>query len=128
MSDLPLAGVRVLAVEQYGAGPFGTMFLADLAADVVKIENPVGGDFARDIGPYWFGDGSSEFFHAYNRNNPSITVDLTTPEGKAVFLDLVRNAADDLWRGIGLGDGPGKTLYREQVEWVGSGDFHGINA
>ena len=56
MSDtpLPLAGVRVLAVEQYGAGPFGTMFLADQGAEVVKIENPVGGDFARDIGPYWF--------------------------------------------------------------------------
>ena len=56
-NPLPLAGVRVLAVEQYGAGPYGTMYLADQGADVVKIENPVGGDFARDIGPYWFGDG-----------------------------------------------------------------------
>ena len=51
MSALPLEGVRVLAVEQYGAGPFGTMFLADQGAEVVKIENPDGGDFARDIGP-----------------------------------------------------------------------------
>ncbi len=96
MSDstlpLPLAGVRVLAVEQYGAGPFGTMFLADQGAEVIKIENPEGGDFARDIGPYWFGDGSSEFFHAYNRNKRSLTVDLTTPEGKDVFHKLVANA------------------------------------
>lgn len=91
-NPLPLAGVRVLAVEQYGAGPFGTMFLADLGADVVKIENPVGGDFARDIGPYWFGDGSSEFFHAYNRNKRSMTLDLTSDDGRAVFIDLVKNA------------------------------------
>ena len=50
---LPLAGVRVLAVEQYGAGPFGTMFLADQGAEVVKIENPRdGGDLARDVGPH----------------------------------------------------------------------------
>lgn len=91
-NQLPLAGVRVLAVEQYGAGPFGTMFLADQGAEVVKIENPEGGDFARDIGPYWFGDGTSEFFHAYNRNKRSVTLDLTTDEGRAVFLDLVKKA------------------------------------
>ena len=49
---LPLEGVRVLAVEQYGAGPFGTQFLADHGAEVIKIENPNdGGDFARRIGP-----------------------------------------------------------------------------
>jgi crotonobetainyl-CoA:carnitine CoA-transferase CaiB-like acyl-CoA transferase len=52
---LPLTGVTILAVEQYGAGPFGTMFLADQGAEVIKIENPnAGGDFARDIGPYFF--------------------------------------------------------------------------
>ena len=91
-NPLPLAGVRVLAVEQYGAGPYGTMYLADQGADVVKIENPVGGDFARDIGPYWFGDGSSEFFHAYNRNKRSVTLNLTSDDGRKVFLDLVKNA------------------------------------
>ena len=51
---LPLEGVRVLAVEQYGAGPFGTQFLADQGAEVIKIENPNdGGDFARRIGPFF---------------------------------------------------------------------------
>ena len=91
-TPLPLAGVRVLAVEQYGAGPYGTMYLADQGAEVVKIEPPEGGDFARDIGPYWFGDGSSEFFHAYNRNKRSLTLDLTSDEGKDVFRSLVKRA------------------------------------
>lgn len=86
---LPLAGVRVLAVEQYGAGPFGSMFLADQGAEVIKIENPDGGDFARAIGPYFFTPEDSEFFHAYNRNKKSLTLDLTKPDGQDVFRDLV---------------------------------------
>ena len=66
---LPLEGVRVLAVEQYGAGPFGTMFLADQGAEVIKIENPRdGGDMARDVGPYFLGERDSLFFHSFNRN------------------------------------------------------------
>jgi crotonobetainyl-CoA:carnitine CoA-transferase CaiB-like acyl-CoA transferase len=74
---LPLAGVRVLAVEQYGAGPFGTMFLADQGAEVIKIENPNdGGDMSRAVGPYFFSDGDSEFFHSFNRNKKSLTLDL----------------------------------------------------
>jgi hypothetical protein len=51
---LPLQGLRVLAVEQYGAGPFGTQYLADIGAEVIKIENPnAGGDYARYVGPYF---------------------------------------------------------------------------
>jgi len=62
---LPLSGVRVLAIEQYGAGPFGTMFLADQGAEVIKIENPNdGGDMSRAVGPYFFAPGDSEFFTA----------------------------------------------------------------
>ena len=53
---LPLAGVRILAVEQYGAGPFGSMQLADMGAEVIKIENPAeGGDVSRSVGPYFLG-------------------------------------------------------------------------
>ncbi|MEM8814060.1 MAG: CoA transferase, partial [Pseudomonadota bacterium] len=92
-TDLPLEGVRVLAIEQYGAGPFGTLFLADQGAELIKIENPnTGGDFARDVGPYFFTPENSEFFHAYNRNKKSLSLDLSKPEGREVFLDLVKDA------------------------------------
>ncbi len=90
---LPLEGVRILAVEQYGAGPFGTMFLADQGAEVVKIENPNdGGDMARDVGPHFFAPGDSQFFHSFNRNKKSLTLDLSRDEGQAVFRDLVKGA------------------------------------
>jgi succinate---hydroxymethylglutarate CoA-transferase len=88
---LPLSGVRVLAVEQYGAGPFGTMFLADQGAEVIKIENPNdGGDMSRAVGPHFFAPGDSQFFHSFNRNKKSLTLDLARPEGQAVLHDLVR--------------------------------------
>jgi crotonobetainyl-CoA:carnitine CoA-transferase CaiB-like acyl-CoA transferase len=90
---LPLEGVRVLAVEQYGAGPFGTMFLADQGAEVIKIENPNdGGDMSRAVGPHFFAPGESEFFHSFNRNKKSLTLDLGRKEGQAVLHDLVRTA------------------------------------
>jgi crotonobetainyl-CoA:carnitine CoA-transferase CaiB-like acyl-CoA transferase len=90
---LPLTGVRVLAVEQYGAGPFGTMFLADQGAEVIKIENPNdGGDMSRAVGPHFFASGDSEFFASFNRNKKSLTLDLSRDEGRAVFRDLVRSA------------------------------------
>ena len=90
---LPLENVRILAVEQYGAGPFGTMFLADQGAEVIKVENPAdGGDMSRDVGPYFFGERDSHFFHAFNRNKKSLTLNLSKPEGKDVLHDLVATA------------------------------------
>ncbi len=90
---LPLSGLRVLAVEQYGAGPFGTSYLADLGADVVKIENHKdGGDVGRHVGPHFFGEEDSHFFQTFNRNKRSITLDLKHPEGIAVFRKLVAGA------------------------------------
>jgi crotonobetainyl-CoA:carnitine CoA-transferase CaiB-like acyl-CoA transferase len=90
---LPLAGMRILAVEQYGAGPFGSMQLADMGAEVIKIENPAeGGDVSRQVGPYFLGEHDSHFFQAFNRNKRSITLSLRTDEGHAVLRDLVRGA------------------------------------
>jgi len=91
--SLPLTGVRIIAVEQYGAGPFGTQHLADLGAEVIKIENPAeGGDVGRLVGPHYFGAGDSHFFEAFNRNKKSLTLNLKNPEARAVFADLVKSA------------------------------------
>ena len=89
----PLAGVRVLAVEQYGAGPFGSMYLANQGAEVIKIENPRdGGDMARAVGPHFLGPEDSQFFHSFNANKRSATLDLQTEEGQEVFRGLARTA------------------------------------
>ena len=103
---LPLADLRVVAVEQFGAGPFGTMQLADLGADVIKIEDPaVGGDVGRYVPPFAEG-GSSLFFESFNRNKRSIALDLRGPEGRRAFEDLVRNA-DAVFSNL-RGDQPAK--------------------
>jgi succinate---hydroxymethylglutarate CoA-transferase len=92
-AGLPLAGLRVLAVEQYGAGPLGTSYLADLGAEVIKIENHKdGGDVGRNVGPHFFGAADSQFFQTFNRNKKSLTLDLKHPEGLAVFHKMVASA------------------------------------
>lgn len=88
----PLAGVRIVAVEQYGAGPFGTMYLADLGAEIVKIEDPgTGGDVSRTIPPGQQGQDSL-FFEAFNRGKRSVALDLKHPGGREVFHRLVTTA------------------------------------
>lgn len=93
----PLSGLRVVAFEQYGAGPFGTQFLADLGAEVIKVEEPAGGgDMARSVGPYFLdapdATNASLFFQAFNRNKRSITLDLSKPGAREVLERLVRSA------------------------------------
>ncbi len=88
----PLEDVRIVSLEQYGAGPFGTMHLAELGAEILKIEDPtVGGDVGRSVPPY-AADGDSLFFQSFNRDKRSITLDIRHPEGREVFHDLVRGA------------------------------------
>lgn len=84
----PLAGVRILAIEQYGAGPFATLLLADLGAEVIKIEHPGHGDIGRYVPP-WTGDRDSLFFQSLNRGKKSIELDLKNPRGRKVFTKLV---------------------------------------
>jgi crotonobetainyl-CoA:carnitine CoA-transferase CaiB-like acyl-CoA transferase len=87
-----LDGLRVLTVSQFGAGPFGTQLLADLGAEVIKIEDPgAGGDVSRQVGPY-AADGDSLYFQSFNRGKKSMTLDLTHAEGRAVLRDLARVA------------------------------------
>ncbi|MDH3189909.1 MAG: CoA transferase [Acidimicrobiia bacterium] len=86
----PLEDVRVIAIEQFGAGPFASVHLADLGAEVIKIEDPrTRGDVGRYIPPYQVGQDSL-FFQTFNRNKRSISLDLTVGSGRSVFEDLVR--------------------------------------
>ncbi|MGD9806193.1 MAG: CaiB/BaiF CoA transferase family protein [Hyphomicrobiaceae bacterium] len=90
---LPLSGVTIIAVEQYGAGPFGSMLCADLGADVIKIEPPGGeGELGRRVGPYFFSEKNSHFFQAFNRNKRSITLDLKSDDGREIFRRLATRA------------------------------------
>lgn len=89
----PLEGVRVLAVEQYGAGPYGTMLMAELGAEVIKIEAPsMGGDVSRQTGPYFLGDQDSQFFQTFSRSKSSVALEIKTPQGRADFERLVVSA------------------------------------
>jgi crotonobetainyl-CoA:carnitine CoA-transferase CaiB-like acyl-CoA transferase len=106
----PLADVRVVAVEQYGAGPFGTVHLAELGADVIKIEDVrSGGDVGRAVPPYQSGDDSL-FFETFNHDKRSIALDLANAAGRTVFEDLVR-VSDAVYSNL-RGDIPQKLRLR----------------
>lgn len=104
----PLEGVRVLAVEQYGAGPFGSLQLADLGADIIKVET-IEGDVGRLVPPFAI-ERDSLFYQSFNRNKRSIVVDIASEEGRAVFEDLVR-VSDAVYSNL-RGDVVGKLRIR----------------
>ena len=86
---LPLEGLRVIAVEVYGAGPYGTAHLGDMGAEVIKIENArTGGDMSRSVGPYFLGENDSQFFQSMNRTKKSLSLDLTSEKGQEVLRRL----------------------------------------
>ena len=98
--NLPLQGIRVLAIEQFGAGPYGSMYLADLGAEVIKIESrQTGGDPARTTGAVLLGDDDSAYFQAFNLNKKSVTLNLKSDEGKELFHELVKTA-DVVWNNL----------------------------
>ena len=102
----PLEGVRILAISQFGAGPFGTTVLSDMGAEVIKIEDPgSGGDVARYVPPFEI-DRDSLYFQSFNRGKKSITLDLRTESGTAVLHDLVK-ASDGVYNNL-RGDLPAK--------------------
>ncbi len=86
-----LEGIRVLDLTQIMAGPFCTMLLADLGAEVIKIENPRGGDDSRRMAPPYY-NGESAAFMAMNRNKYGIAVDIRMPTGKQVLWRLIESA------------------------------------
>ncbi|GEM_PF-2220996 len=109
--SLPLDGVRIISIEQYGAGPFGTQHLADLGAEVIKIENPAeGGDVGRQVGPHFFEPGDSHFFQSFNRNKRSLTLDLKSSEGEETLRRLAARS-DAVFNNL-RGDLPGRRCRR----------------
>jgi CoA:oxalate CoA-transferase len=87
MTDPPLRGIRVLDLSTFLAGPFGTQILADLGAEVLKVEAPAG-DFTRTMPPH-FHEGESAYFMSINRSKQGLVVDLTSHAGRSVFYELV---------------------------------------
>ena len=86
----PLKRIRVLDLTRILAGPYATMILRDLGAEVIKIEQPGGGDEARDFGP--FKNDFSLYFMSVNRGKKSVTLNLKSPRGKELFLELVKGS------------------------------------
>lgn len=106
MSDPPLTGIRILSVEQYGAGPWASLYLADMGAEIIKIEVPGAGDSSRASGPHFLGEHDSQFFQTFNLGKRSLTLDLRQDEGRAVFRRLAVTA-DAVLNNL-RGDQPGK--------------------
>ena len=115
-SGPPLGGVRVVDLSRVLAGPYCTMVLADLGADVVKVERPGSGDETRAWGPP-FADGESAYYLSVNRSKRSCALDLADPAGRDIALELCAGAqvvvenfraggADRL--GVGLGRDAGR--------------------
>ena len=89
----PLEGVRVLTLEHFGAGPYATLLMAELGAEVIKIESlEMGGDASRPTGPYLLGDHDSQYFQTFSRHKKSVALELKTPQGRADFERLVASA------------------------------------
>jgi len=114
---LPLADVRIIAFEQFGAGPWGTLQLADLGADVIKIEDPASrGDVGRYVPPFAEGEDSL-FFETFNRNKRSVSLDLRRDGARGVLEDLVRGS-DVVYSNL-RGDQPARLgLTYEQLKHV----------
>ena len=85
----PLNGIRVLDLSRVLAGPYCTMVLGDLGADVIKIENPNGGDDTRGWGPTFI-EGESTYYLCTNRNKRSVAIDLASPEGQRTIRELAK--------------------------------------
>ncbi len=97
MSNAPLKGIRVIELARVLAGPWAGQILADLGADVIKVENPAGGDETRGWGPPFITSKEGEnlsaaYFHSCNRGKRSITADFTSAEGQETVKALCRTA------------------------------------
>src|ERR1700710_2573545 len=92
MTQAPLAGVRVLELARILAGPWAGQLLADLGAEVIKVERPGGGDDTRGWGPPFAADGRAAYFHGCHRGKSSLSIDLESTAGQEQVRALARDA------------------------------------
>jgi len=91
-SATPLEGIRVLTLEHFGAGPYGSAMLAELGAEVIKVEPGPAGEPSRRVGPFFAAPGDSLYYQTWHANKKSVLLDLKSAEGRAGFERLVRSA------------------------------------
>src|SRR5262245_61049490 len=109
MSALPLSGIRVLDLTRVLAGPLSAQMLADLGAEVIKIERPGGGDDARAFGPPYLTDpdgkqnNNNSFYLCANRNKRSVAVDISKPAGQEIVRELAKTV-DIMMENFKVGD------------------------
>jgi crotonobetainyl-CoA:carnitine CoA-transferase CaiB-like acyl-CoA transferase len=109
MSGLPLSGIKILDLTRVLAGPLSSQMLADLGAEVIKIERPRGGDDARNFGPPYLVDpdgkenNNNSFYLCANRGKMSVTVDLAKPDGQEIIRDLAKSS-DIMMENFKVGD------------------------
>jgi crotonobetainyl-CoA:carnitine CoA-transferase CaiB-like acyl-CoA transferase len=90
--DRPLAGIRVLDLTHAVAGPYGTMLLGDMGAEVIKVEKPDGGDLVRNLGSPLEGTHDNDYFFSVNRNKRSVAIDMKEEEGRELVRELAATA------------------------------------
>src|SRR3984957_8045030 len=126
MSGLPLSGIKILDLTRVLAGPLSAQMLADLGAEVIKIERPGGGDDARAFGPPYLVDpegrenNNNSFYLCANRNKKSVTVDLAKPEGQEIIRDLAKSC-DIMMENFKVGDLKRYKLDYESIRTVNPG-------
>lgn len=90
MKAAPLSGLRIISFEQFGAAPYATMFLADMGAEVIKVEGK-DGDYARQTGPQTLGEGDSLYYQCFNLNKESIILNLKDADDRSTFEAIVKD-------------------------------------
>jgi crotonobetainyl-CoA:carnitine CoA-transferase CaiB-like acyl-CoA transferase len=126
MPGLPLSGIKVIDLTRVLAGPIASQMLADLGAEVIKIERPGGGDDARAFGPPYLVDpdgkqnNNNSFFLCANRGKKSVTLDLSKPEGQAIVRELAKTA-DVMMENFKVGDLKRYGLDYESIKAINPG-------
>ena len=126
MSALPLSGIKILDLTRVLAGPLSAQMLADLGAEVIKIERPGGGDDARAFGPPYLKDpegkanNNNSFYLCANRNKKSVTVNIATPEGQDIVRELAKTC-DVMMENYKVGDLKRYRLDYEAIKAINPG-------